>query len=94
MELKKLIEDTMDNITRALATSAFYETIYVSSNDESVARLGNAIAELYAAVIVFCITTKKHVEKSNIGMCIPNELDKIVSKPILTINLIKQENLL
>ena len=68
IELKKLVEDTLENISRALAISAFYETIYVSSNDESVARLGNAIAELYAAVIVFCITTKKYVEKSNIGM--------------------------
>ena len=68
MELKRLVEDTLENIAKALATSAFYETIYVSSNDKSVAKLGNAIAELYAAVIVFCIRTKKHVEKSNIGL--------------------------
>ena len=68
MELKQLIEDTMANIATALAISAFYEEIYISSNSKSVAGLGNAIVELYAAVIVFCIRMKKHVEQSNIGM--------------------------
>ena len=69
MELKQLLEDTMEIIATALEISTFYDEIYISSYNKSVARLGNSIVELYAAVIVFCIRTKKHVqESSNIGM--------------------------
>lgn len=76
--MAQIMEAALVTIMSGLEMCGFYEKIYVaessgfevSSTDTtaSVAKLGHALAELYAAIVIFCMRAKEHLTNFNIGM--------------------------
>lgn len=68
------MESAMESIVTGIGTCGFYEAIYISLTTESVAKLGDSLVDLYAAIIVFCVRAAKHIESSGIGKMLMNEV--------------------
>ena len=63
------MESAIENsIIPALGVCRFYESLYATAEPaESITQLGNALVDLYAAVISFCVTVTKSLHQRNQG---------------------------